>query len=61
MNIVTSGATFDQPLYIKAVEIVKSASLNGAVRLGGLHTLMSFFGKHRLSHGGSGLENIFET
>jgi len=39
--------TFDQPLYIKAAEIVASAQdlYNVVVRLGGFHLLMSYLGK----------------
>ena len=42
LNNLTPCVTFDQPLYIKAVDIVKSATLNMVVRLGGFLTLMSF-------------------
>ena len=60
LNIVTPCVTFDQPLYIKADDIIKSATLNVIVRLGGFHTLMSFLGSIGCLIGGSGLEDIFE-
>ena len=60
LNIVTPLVTFDQPLYIKAVAIVKSATLNVIVRFGGFHTLMSVLGSIGCLMGDSGLEDIFE-
>ena len=44
LNIVTPCITFDQPLWLKAVEITKSKSMNVVCRLGGFHLLMSFLG-----------------
>ena len=35
---------FDQPLWIKAVRIIESKSMNIVCRLGGFHLLMSFLG-----------------
>ena len=57
---MTPCVTFNQPLYIKAVDIVNSATLNVIVRLGGFHTLMIFLGSIGCLMGGSGLEDIFE-
>ena len=55
--------TFDQPLYIKAAEIVASSSdiTNVFVRLGGFHFFMSFLGSigHIMSE--SGLKTLWET
>ena len=53
--------TFDQPLWIKAVNIIKSKSLNVVSRLGGFHTLMSFLGSIGLLMKGSGLSDALET
>lgn len=44
LNIPVPCVTFDQPLWIKAVEIIKSQSLKIVCRLGGFHTMMSFLG-----------------
>lgn len=43
-NIPTTCITFDQPLYIKAVDISIAANLDVVIRLGGFHTLMNFMG-----------------
>src|SRR5664279_1437680 len=52
--------TFDQPLYIKAVDIVRHQNLNIVVRLGGFHTAMNFIGAIGNNMRGSGLEEAFE-
>ena len=57
-NIETPNITFDQPLYIKAVDIVMKARLDIVVRLGGFHTLMSFLGSIGHLMKGSGLEEV---
>ena len=43
INVTTPSVMFDQPLWLKAPEIVISKKLKIVVRLGGLHTL-SFMG-----------------
>ena len=57
-NITTANITFDQPLYIKANDIVAKANLDIVVRLGGFHTLMSFLGSIGHLMKGSGFEEI---
>jgi hypothetical protein len=47
--------TFDQPLYLKAREIQFGTIV---VRLGGIHTLMSFMGCIGHTMAGSGLKNV---
>ena len=42
LGINTPVITFDQPLWIKASEIIKAKSLNMVWMLGGFHHLMSF-------------------
>ena len=37
LNVPTPTITFDQPLYVKAYEIVASTNMNIFVRLGGFH------------------------
>ena len=50
--------TFDQPLWLKAVEITKAAALNNIVcRLGGFH-LLSFIGYNGSVMLGSGLQEL---
>lgn len=55
--------TFDQPLYIKAAEIVASSQELDivTVRLGGFHLLMSYLGSIGYIMTGSGLEELWET
>ena len=53
--------TFDQPLWIKAVEIIKTKQLNIVVRLGGFHCLMSCAGSLGMIMEGSGLAKVMET
>ena len=58
MKVPTACITFDQPLYIKAVDIAMQANLDIVIRLGGFHTLMSFLGSIGHLMKGSGLEEI---
>jgi len=60
LGLTTPCITFDQPLYIKAVDIVAADKLNIVVRLGGFHTLMNFMGAVGSIMRGSGLEEVFE-
>ena len=60
LNIVTPVIRFDQPLYIKAMEIVKANNMNMVVMLGGFHLLMSFLGSFGEVMKGSGLEDALE-
>ncbi len=61
LNIPTPCITFDQPLWLKAVEIIKAKSMNTVCRLGGFHTMMSFTGSIGAMMKGSGLEEALET
>ena len=61
LHIDTPGVTFDQPLWVKAVEIVVSMKLNIFARLRGFHTMMSFLGSIGYLMEGSGLERLFEA
>ena len=61
LNIPTPCITFDQPLWLKAVEIVKAKSLNIVCRLCGFHVMMSFIGSIGSMMKGSGLEEALET
>jgi len=55
--------TFDQPLYIKAAEIVAASTdlSNVVVRFGDSHLLMSYLGSIGFIMGGSGTEAVWET
>ena len=44
LGISETAVTFDQPLYIKSFEIVKSEKMPIFVRLGAFHQSMSFIG-----------------
>ena len=61
LNIPTSCITFDQPLWLKAVEIITAKSMNIVCRLGGFHTMMSFFGSIGSMMKGFGLEEALEN
>ena len=61
LNITTPCITFDQPLWLKALEIITSKSMNIVCRLGGFHTMMSFMGSIGSMMKGSGLEEALET
>lgn len=61
LAIPTPCITFDQPLWLKATEIIKAKSMNMVCRLGGFHTLMSFMGSIGTMMKGSGLEEALET
>ena len=50
--------TFDQPLYMKALDVVFKAQLDIVVRLGGFHTMMSYMGSIGHIMRGSGIEDI---
>jgi len=50
--------TFDQPLYVKALDVVFKAQLDVVVRLGGFHTMMSYMGSVGHIMRGSGIEDI---
>lgn len=56
----TPCITFDQPLWVKAVDIIQSTNMNVVCRLGGFHMLMSFLGSIGTLMNGSGLAEMFE-
>ena len=60
LNIVTPIIIFDQPLWIKAYEVIQAKSLNMVCMLGGFHLLMSFMGSIESLMKKSGLEESME-
>ena len=60
LGIKTPIITFDQPLWIKAYEIIKAKSLNMVCMLGGFHLLMSYMGSIGSLMKASGLEESME-
>ena len=60
LGIPVPCITFDQPLWIKAVEIIKSKPLKIVCWLGGFHTMMSFIGSIGFVMKGSGLEEALD-
>ena len=58
LNVVTPCVTFDQPLWLKAVSIIKAKDMKIVCRLGGFHMLMSFLGSIGALMQGSGLEAV---
>ena len=61
LNIEIPCVTSDQPLWIKAFEIVKTKTLRIVLCLRGFHSLISFVGSVSFSMESSGLEKVFET
>ena len=61
LSMETACVTFDQPLYIKAVEIVKSSKMDVVCRLGGFHLLINFLGAIGTIMAGSGLVEALQT
>ena len=61
LGIADPCITFDQPLWLKAVEINAAAEMNIVCRLGGFHTLMSYLGSIGTLMAGSGLSEALET
>ena len=61
LSMETACITFDQPLWIKAVEVVTANSLNVVCRLGVFHMLMSYLGSTGHVMSGSGLYQALET
>jgi len=51
---------FDQPFWLKAVEVSKSESLDIVCRLGGFHMMVSFLGSIGMVMAGSGLAEVLE-
>ena len=61
LNIPTPILTFDQPLWLKAMEIVKALNLKVVLILGGFHTMMSYVGSIGKLMSQSGLSTALET
>jgi len=61
LSITTPCVTFDQPLWVKAVDIILANRMNIVCRLGGFHTIMSFLGSIGMVMAGSGISDAFET
>ena len=60
-DINTPSVTFDQPLWLKATEIVVDNSMDMVVHLGGFHTMMSFLGSVGSLMDGSGLQDALNS
>ena len=61
LGLPTPIITFDQPLWLKATEIVASLSLDVVLILGGFHMMMSFAGSIGDIMAGSGIGECFGT
>jgi hypothetical protein len=57
-KLPTPCITFDQPLYIKSVDISKKSNLNVVLKLGGFHTILSYLGSIGHLMKGSGFEEV---
>ena len=53
--------TFDQPLWLKAIEVVQATGLNVVCRLGSFHVVMSFLGSIGTIMAGSGLDDALKS
>ena len=60
IGILTPGIKFDQPLWLKAMGIIKEKDLNIVCCLGRFHMLMNFFGSIGKLMVGSELKEVFE-
>ena len=61
MNIETPSIIFNQPLRVKAADIVLTKNLATVAQLGGFHWLMSFLGIVGTYMEGSGLSHFFKN
>lgn len=59
LKLPTTCVTFDQPLWLKAVDICMACDLRIVCRLGGFHLLMSYLGCIGHVMAGSGIEELF--
>jgi hypothetical protein len=60
LNMPTACVTFDQPLWLKAMDVIASKGLNIVCRLGGFNTIMSYLGSIAHVMKGSGLSEAFQ-
>jgi len=58
LDLPVACITFDQPLYIKAVDICLKSRLSVVVKLGGFHTLMNYLGAVGHVMRGTGFEEV---
>ena len=61
LGIDTPSITFDQQLWIIALEIVLEKSLKILILLGDFRKIMSFFGSIDIIMDGSGISAMFQT
>jgi hypothetical protein len=60
LGIDTPCVTFDQPLWLKAVEVSKAKGLNILCRLGPFHVIMSYLGSLGSFMSSSGLAEVLQ-
>ena len=61
LHIDTPVVTFDEPLWLKATEIVQTLDLKIVLILGGFHMIMSFAGSIGMLMNESGLDAALQT
>jgi hypothetical protein len=61
LNVKTPVVTFDQPLWLKATEVVQAKALKVVLILGGFHLMMSFMGSIGHLMKGSGISEALGT
>ena len=60
IRILTPCITFDQPLWLKVMGVIKEKDLNIACHLARFHMLMNFLGSIGKLRVGSGLEEVLK-
>ena len=61
LNVTTPSITFDQPLWLKALEIITAKKMDIVPLLGGFHMLMSFYGSIGTIMARSGIDKLFQS
>ena len=61
INVKIPVITFDQPLWLKATEVVNAKALKVVLILGGFHLMMSFIGSISHLMKGSGISEVLGT
>ena len=61
LNVEASVVIFEQPLWIKATEIIQTLYLKIILILGGFHIIMSFAGSGGTTMSGSGLDTTLHS
>ena len=61
LNVTTPSITFDQPLWLKVLEIITAKTLDIVPLLGGFHMVMSFYSSISTIMAGSVIDKLFQN